>query len=76
MKRVTGIGGIFFKAKNNPQKLKEWYEKHLEIVPSEDEGNTPFWQWRAMSNADKIDETVWSIFETIRNIMHPQIHRL
>jgi len=30
MKRVIGIGGIFFKAKN-PKALAEWYEKHLGI---------------------------------------------
>ena len=28
MRRVTGIGGIFFKSKN-PQKAREWYNKHL-----------------------------------------------
>jgi hypothetical protein len=28
MKRVTGLGGIFFKAEN-PEKLYAWYEKHL-----------------------------------------------
>jgi predicted enzyme related to lactoylglutathione lyase len=30
MKRVTGIGGIFFKAKD-PVKLREWYRQHLGI---------------------------------------------
>lgn len=30
MKRVIGIGGIFFKAKD-PKALAEWYEKHLGI---------------------------------------------
>jgi predicted enzyme related to lactoylglutathione lyase len=30
MKRVTGIGGAFFKAKD-PQGLAAWYEKHLGI---------------------------------------------
>jgi catechol 2,3-dioxygenase-like lactoylglutathione lyase family enzyme len=30
MKRVTGIGGIFFKAQN-PKELAAWYEKHLGI---------------------------------------------
>ena len=29
MKRVTGIGGIFFKAKN-PVALRAWHQKHLE----------------------------------------------
>ncbi|MBX3372885.1 MAG: hypothetical protein KF817_03560 [Phycisphaeraceae bacterium] len=28
MKRVTGIGGIFFKARD-PRALAEWYQKHL-----------------------------------------------
>ena len=30
MKRVTGIGGIFFKA-NDPEKLRNWYRAHLGI---------------------------------------------
>jgi hypothetical protein len=28
MKKVTGIGGIFFKCKD-PKKITEWYQKHL-----------------------------------------------
>jgi len=28
MKRVTGIGGIFFKCKD-PEKMREWYKTHL-----------------------------------------------
>lgn len=28
LKKVTGIGGIFFKCKD-PKKVKEWYQKHL-----------------------------------------------
>ena len=30
MQKVTGIGGIFFKA-TNPEMLSAWYEKHLGI---------------------------------------------
>jgi len=30
LKRVNGIGGIFFKA-NNPEKLRSWYRLHLGI---------------------------------------------
>jgi catechol 2,3-dioxygenase-like lactoylglutathione lyase family enzyme len=30
MKRVTGIGGVFFKARNAPA-LREWYRRHLGI---------------------------------------------
>ena len=28
MKKVTGIGGVFFKCKD-PKKMTEWYQKHL-----------------------------------------------
>ncbi|GAA5219652.1 VOC family protein [Membranihabitans marinus] len=31
MKRVTGIGGIFFKCKD-VDKVKAWYEKHLGLI--------------------------------------------
>ena len=30
MGRVTRLGGVFFKAED-PEKLYEWYEKHLGI---------------------------------------------
>ena len=30
MQKVTGIGGVFFKAKD-PEKLMKWYEEHLGI---------------------------------------------
>ncbi len=32
MARVTGIGGVFFKAKRDSKALSEWYQKHLGIV--------------------------------------------
>lgn len=32
MEKVSGIGGIFFRAKN-PDALKAWYETHLGINP-------------------------------------------
>ncbi len=33
-KKVTGIGGIFFKCKD-PQKMKEWYSKNLGLATNE-----------------------------------------
>jgi hypothetical protein len=35
MKRVTGIGGIFFKSPD-PARLFAWYERHLGIERSPD----------------------------------------
>ncbi len=32
MEKVTGIGGIFFRAKN-PEKLSNWYNEHLGVNP-------------------------------------------
>jgi predicted enzyme related to lactoylglutathione lyase len=59
MERVTGIGGIFFKAEN-PQKLQEWYRAYLGIEPSAD--GTPLFYWRERENPDALGSTVWSPF--------------
>ncbi|HEY4179779.1 MAG TPA: VOC family protein [Kofleriaceae bacterium] len=29
MAKITGIGGVFFKAKGDPKELSAWYAKHL-----------------------------------------------
>ena len=29
MAKITGIGGVFFKAKTDNKALREWYKKHL-----------------------------------------------
>ncbi len=34
MKKVTGIGGIFFKCKS-PENMREWYSKHLGLNTNE-----------------------------------------
>ena len=42
MAKITGIGGVFFKAKTDNRALREWYKKHLGIVP-EEENETTGW---------------------------------
>jgi predicted enzyme related to lactoylglutathione lyase len=42
MKRVTGIGGIFFKAKDAPA-LQAWYKRHLGIDVQEWGGTAFTW---------------------------------
>ena len=59
MKRVTGIGGIFFKA-NDPDKLRSWYRVHLGIE-SEKEGGAIF-KWRKTDDPTSERCTVWSPF--------------
>ena len=60
MKRVSGIGGVFFKARN-PVVLREWYRVHLGI-DVQDWGGTSF-EWRGAANPTGIGTTVWSVFE-------------
>jgi len=58
MKRVTGIGGLFFKCKD-PQKTKAWYKKHLGINSGEYGGT---FEWRHALDPDKKGFTAWSPF--------------
>ncbi|WP_419570598.1 VOC family protein [Rheinheimera sp.] len=59
MQRVTGIGGVFFKAKD-PKALAAWYQTHLG-VPLEDWGGAVF-QWQNPDNPNGVGCTVWSPF--------------
>lgn len=59
-KRVTGIGGIFFKAKD-PTKLGEWYTKHLDIEMEENMPMTTF-HWQQADDPQQKGYTVWSLF--------------
>jgi predicted enzyme related to lactoylglutathione lyase len=58
MKRVTGIGGIFFHAKD-PVALRAWYQEHLGIDVQE-WGGTAFTWADGAGNPTK-GTTVWSI---------------
>jgi len=60
-KRVTGVGGIFFKAKDS-KKLMAWYQKHLGINPEQEGSTTAMFQWREENQADHFGQTVWAIF--------------
>ena len=58
MARVTGIGGIFLRARD-PKTLSAWYAKHLGITLSDYGGATFLW-------SDEIPaatgSTTWSLF--------------
>ena len=59
MKRVNGIGGIFFKCQD-PAKMKEWYGKHLGLP---DAGYGTSFDRRHDDNPDKKGQTLWSPFK-------------
>jgi predicted enzyme related to lactoylglutathione lyase len=58
MKRVTGIGGIFFNAKDAPA-LRAWYKRHLGI-DVQDWGGTAF-TWTDSAGKPVGGTTVWSV---------------
>ena len=57
--RVTGIGGVFFKAENRDE-LMDWYREHLGIEP-EFTGGTSF-KWLELEEPHREGSTVWSLF--------------
>ena len=59
MKRVTGIGGIFFKAKD-PKTLSEWYRVHLGI-DVQAWGGAAF-DWANPDNPSGTGTTAWNLF--------------
>lgn len=63
MKRVTGIGGIFFKCKD-PESLKQWYQTYLgfDISP---------WGAKFDSDLSKQEYTVWSPFASDTDYFNP-----
>lgn len=59
MKRVTGIGGVFFKAKD-PKTLGEWYRKHLGMNVEQWGGVTFRW---ADDSSHATGATIWNAFK-------------
>ena len=67
MKKVTGIGGIFFKCKD-PKKMNEWYKTHLGL-------NTTYYgvtfEWREADDSTKMGQTQWSTFSETTKYFAP-----
>ena len=67
MKKVTGIGGIFFKCKD-PNKIKEWYNTHLGF----DAG--PYgasFEWREAEDPSKKGLTQWNVNSETAKLYEP-----
>ena len=64
-KRVTGIGGLFFKTKD-PKSSKDWYKKHLGFN-TDDYGSTFWWK----DKDDKDCSTQWSPFKDDTTYFQP-----
>jgi predicted enzyme related to lactoylglutathione lyase len=58
MKKVTGLGGVFFKS-NDPKAMNEWYAKNLGLTTSE-YGTT--FDWLDAEDPSKKGSTSWCAF--------------
>jgi predicted enzyme related to lactoylglutathione lyase len=66
-KRVTGIGGIFFKSKN-PKLMREWYSQHLGFAVN------PYgavFEWHQGADSTKKGFTNWSPFSEKSKYFEP-----
>ena len=67
MKKVTGIGGIFFKC-NDPEKMRSWYAQHLGL--GGDKYGTVF-EFRNMDRPEEVNQLVWNPFAADTKYFEP-----
>lgn len=67
IKKVTGIGGIFFKCKD-PGKIKEWYSKNLGL--NTDKYGAVF-EWYQGADSTRKGFTQWSPFKETTKYFEP-----
>lgn len=67
MKKVTGIGGIFFKCKD-PKKITEWYQKNLGLTTNP-YGAT--FEWYESADSTKKAQTQWTPFSETTKYFEP-----
>jgi len=67
LKKVTGIGGIFFKCKD-PKKVREWYKTHLGLNTNE---YGAVFEWRQGADTAKKGFTQWSPFSEKTKYFEP-----
>lgn len=68
MGKVTGLGGVFFKARDKA-KLLEWYRDRLGI-DVQSWGGAVF-DWRDASDPAKAGSTAWSVFDAKSKYFDP-----
>jgi predicted enzyme related to lactoylglutathione lyase len=68
LKRVTGIGGIFFHARD-PAALRSWYRAHLGI-DVQDWGGAAF-SWADAAGKPTAGTTIWTVGDAAGNSFAP-----
>lgn len=72
MAKVTGVGGIFFKARDLDS-LRNWYQDYLG-VPFDKEGGWSFF-WRELNQPQHVGRTVWGPFPAETTYFDPSQSR-
>ena len=67
IKKVTGIGGIFFKCKD-PKKIREWYETNLGLNTNQ---YGAVFEWRQGADTTKKGFSQWSPFNDKTKYFEP-----
>ncbi len=67
MKRVTGIGGIFFKCKDT-KKMREWYQTHLGLNTNQ---YGAVFEWHQGADSTKKGFSQWSVFNEKTKYFEP-----
>ena len=67
LKKVTSIGGVFFKCKD-PKKIREWYETHLGFITNK---YGAVFEWRQGTDSSKKGFTQWSPFSEKTKYFEP-----
>ena len=67
LRKITGIGGIFFKCKD-PGKMREWYKTHLGLNTSQ---YGSVFEWRQATDSTKKGFTQWSPFKESTHYFDP-----
>lgn len=60
--RVTGIGGVFFKARD-PKALGVWYREKLGLAVTDGAAFSRF-EWREREDSGRVGTTAWSLFRS------------
>lgn len=66
-RKVTGIGGIFFKCKD-PKKVREWYQTHLGLITNQ---YGAVFEWRQAGDSTKKGFAQWSPFSEKTKYFEP-----
>ena len=70
MKKVTGLGGVFFKSED-PEKIKNWYGENLGLAINP---HGSVFEFRTGADPEKKGYTVWSPFTKNTEYFGPSKH--